>query len=214
MPTIALVNQKGGCSKSTTAVHLCYWLATKKKHRVLLVDADAQRSSSTWVKSLDIEIPFKVLQSPDDILDELPHLAGETDYLIVDGPAGISESTRTILLRADMAIIPCQPTGVDLHSATETVRLVKQAQSVRNGLPKAAMFLSRVVKGTKLLDEAIVFLNQIPEVPTLKASISQKQVIADTFGQAATVWQMVGRPARESEREYDKLFKELMGVMK
>ncbi len=44
---------------------------------------------------------------------------------------------------------------MDLRSASDAMRLVKQAQSVRGGLPKAVMFLSRAVKGTKLKDEAI-----------------------------------------------------------
>jgi chromosome partitioning protein len=41
--------------------------------------------------------------------------------------------------------VPCQPTGVDLHSASETVRLIAQAQSIRSGVPKAVVFLSRAV---------------------------------------------------------------------
>ncbi len=213
MPIIALVNQKGGCSKSTTAVHLCYWLLAKTNKRVLLVDADAQRSSSTWVQSLEIDTQFKVMQSPDELLESLPELAENTDYVIVDGPAGLSEATRAILFRADLAIIPCQPTGVDLHSATDTVRLIRQAQSVRQGHPKGAMFISRAVKGTKLLDEALAFLQKISEITTLKSVICQKQVVADTFGQGATVWEMSGRPAKESAREYEALFKELLGLM-
>ena len=62
---------------------------------------------------------------------------------------------RAILFRADLAVIPCQPSGVDLRSAADAVKLVKQALSVRNGPPEALVFLSRAVKGTKLKDEAI-----------------------------------------------------------
>ena len=41
MQTIALVNQKGGVGKSTTAVNLGIGLARQRKN-VLLVDADSQ----------------------------------------------------------------------------------------------------------------------------------------------------------------------------
>jgi chromosome partitioning protein len=211
MAVIALVNQKGGCAKSTTAVHLAYWLA-RKKHEVLLVDADAQCSSSIWLQLLETKIPFEVIQSPDDLLEQIPELVNRCEHLIVDGPAGLSEATRAILFRAELAIVPCQPTGVDLRSASDAIRLIHQAQSVRNGPPLAAVFLSRAVKGTKLLGEARALLAKT-DVPILKSVIHQKQALADTFGQGETVWELPGRPAAESAREFEKLFKEIMGML-
>ena len=128
----------------------------------------------------DVEIPCKIIGSPDDLLEQIPELAVDCDYLIIDGPANLSEATRAILFRLDLAFIPVQPTGVDLRSASDAMRIVKQAQSVEGGLPKAVMFLSRAVKGTKLKDEAI----------------------ADTSGQLATVWDISGRPASESASDF------------
>lgn len=213
MTIIALINQKGGCGKSTTAVHFSYWLATKKKTKVLLVDADAQQSSSGWLEGMESPIPHKVVQTPDDLLEQIPELAKQCSQLVVDGPASLAEATRAILFRADLAIIPVQPTGVDLRSASEAVRLIKQAQSVRGGPPAAAVFLSRAVKGTKLKDEAIALLSQTPEVTMLKTVIHQKQAIADTSGQSATVWDLPSRPAKESGQEYERLFKEIFALL-
>uniref|UniRef100_B8HZQ4 Cobyrinic acid ac-diamide synthase n=1 Tax=Cyanothece sp. (strain PCC 7425 / ATCC 29141) TaxID=395961 RepID=B8HZQ4_CYAP4 len=212
MSVIAIVNQKGGAGKSTTAVHLACWLKKKRKE-LLLIDADAQQSSSHWLKGMENSVPYLVMQSPDDLLEQLPELAKKHGYVIVDGPASLSETTRSILFRADLAIVPCQPTGVDLRSASDAVRLIKQAQSVRGGMPKAAVFLSRAVKGTKLKDEAIALLGQTPGVALLKTVIHQKQAIADTSGQSATVWQLGTRPAAESGREYDQLFKEILEML-
>jgi chromosome partitioning protein len=212
MTIIALINQKGGCGKSTTAVHFTYWLATQKKKKVLLVDADAQQSSSEWLEGMELQIPYKVVQTPDELLELLPELALESDLLVVDGPASLAEATRAILFRADLAIVPVQPTGVDLRSASEAVRLIKQAQSVRGGLPTAAVFLSRAVKGTKLKDEALALLSKTKEVTVLKSVIHQKQAIADTSGQPATVWNLPSRPAKESAREYERLFKEILAM--
>lgn len=214
MPVIAFVNQKGGCSKSTTAVHFSCWLS-RQGNGVQLLDADAQRSSSIWLNSIESgSVTATVLQSPDELLEQIPLLASQCDYLIVDGPAGLAEPTRAILLRTDLAVVPCQPTGLDLQSASDAIRLIKQAQSVRGSLPKAAIFLSRAVKGTKLKEEAVSVLNQAKEVAVLKSVIHQKQAIADTYGQAATIWEMTGRPAAESKREYEQLFKEILGLLK
>src|SRR4028119_2160095 len=79
--------------------------------------------------------------------------------------------------------------GIDVQSAADAVRLIKQAQSVRQGPPQAVMFLSRAVKGTKLKTEAMELLGKLaPTAKVLKSVIQQKQVIANSSGQAATVW--------------------------
>ena len=213
MTIIGLINQKGGVSKSTTSIHLAYWLSVKKKKKVLLIDADSQKSSSQWIDGMDQQIPVSILQSPDEILEQLPDLSRNYEYVIVDGPASLSEATRAILFRCDVAVIPTQPTGVDLRSASDAMRLVKQAQSVRGGLPKALIFLSRAVKGTKLKEEAISLLSQIPDSQFLKAVIHQKQAIADTSGQSATVWDLSGTAAAESGQEYNSLFKEILSLL-
>ncbi|PSB53937.1 cobyrinic acid a,c-diamide synthase [filamentous cyanobacterium Phorm 6] len=211
---VAFVNQKGGCAKSTTAVHFAHWLVQQDKS-VLVVDADAQRSSSQWCSKMEPAIATHVLQSPDDLLDQLTDLAATVDYLVVDGPAGLSEATRAILMRADLAVVPVQPSGIDVQSAADAVRLIKQAQSVRQGPPQAVMFLSRAVKGTKLKTEAMELLGKLtPTIKVLKSVIHQKQVIADSSGQSATVWDLGGQPAKDSGKEYSRLFKEIMGALK
>lgn len=211
MAVIAFVNQKGGCAKSTTAVHLAYWLR-QRRHKVLLVDADAQRSSSIWLETLEDKISYEVLQDPDKLLDRIPKLAQDYHYVVVDGPAGLSEATKAILFRTDLAIIPCQPTGVDLRSASDAIRLIRQAQAQREGTPTAAVFLSRAVKGTRLKDEAMLLLSNIG-VPVLDTVIHQRQAVADTFGQAATVWELLGKASAEAAEEFDRLFREIIEMI-
>lgn len=208
---ISFINQKGGVAKSTSSVHFAYWLISQQKQNVLLIDADGQQSSSLWVKNIEeIEIPYKVIQSPDDLLEQLPNLLPNYDYLVIDGPASLSEATRAILFRSDLACIPVQPTGVDLRSASDAMRLVKQAQSVRGGLPKAVMFLSRAVKGTRLKEEAITLLRQNSGGILLNSIIHQKQVVADSSGQSETVWNLSGKSANDAAKEYQQLFKEIL----
>ena len=48
----------------------------------------------------------------------------------------------------------------------------------------------------------------------LKSVIHQKQAIADSSGQAATVWDLGGQPAKDSGKEYSRLFKEITGALK
>ncbi|NJK39825.1 MAG: ParA family protein [Oscillatoriales cyanobacterium SM2_3_0] len=47
---VVFINLKGGCAKSTSAVHLSRWLLNKNQS-VALVDTDPLSTSSIWVKT-------------------------------------------------------------------------------------------------------------------------------------------------------------------
>lgn len=211
MAVIAIVNQKGGCSKSTSAVHLASWLISLG-YKAHLIDADTQNSSSLWAGHMKNPIPATVLQTADDLLEQIPQMSARCDHLIIDGPAGIAEPTRAILLRSDLAMVPCQPTGLDVHSASEAMRLIKQARSVRGGLPLTTVFVSRATHRTRLLKETILLLQTI-EAIFLKSVIYQKQAIADTFGQKATIWDLPGASAAAAANHYEMLFEEVLSKL-
>ncbi len=86
MTITAVANSKGGVGKSTTSVHLAAWLS-EQGHRVLLADCDSQQSSSEWIAEACPEIEAVRYKKPDDILDNLPELAEEFDYVVADGIA-------------------------------------------------------------------------------------------------------------------------------
>ncbi|MFB2920316.1 MULTISPECIES: AAA family ATPase [Aerosakkonema] len=205
---ISFTNQKGGVGKSTTAVHMAYWL--KKRGDVLLVDSDAQQSSSTWLKALDM--PYQVVSDPEELFEVLPELAEKYTSVVVDGPGSLSEVTKAILARCDLALVPCQPSGLDLHSSTKILRFIRHAQELRGGMPKAAMFLSRATKGTLLLQEAKQLLKE-SNFPLLSTTIYQRQCLADAPGQERTVFQLSGVAAKEATKDYESLFKEALEVL-
>ena len=65
---VALANAKGGVGKSTLAVHLAAWWK-ERAASVALVDADAQGSSSVWLREAEQALDVFRLQTPDDILE-------------------------------------------------------------------------------------------------------------------------------------------------
>lgn len=206
---IAVVNQKGGVAKTTTAIHLADWL--KEKHSVMIVDSDAQQSSTAWAEV--ISIPCQVIADPDDLFDELPVLSEKYDYVIVDGPGSMSEITKAILARCDVALVPCQPGGLDLRSSNKILRIIRQTQELRQGKPHAFLFISRATKGTVLLRESQrVIANQ--SIPLLKTVIYQRQCIADAPGQQSTVFSMSNSTASTAALDYKLLFKELFDKIK
>lgn len=208
----AFLNLKGGCGKSTSAVHLCRYLLSKEK-TVALVDADVQATSSKWIANLGEGISkpniFR-LTEPDPILDDLPAISTQHDEVVVDGAGGLAELQRAVLLLADVVIIPVQPSIPDVFASHEAIKAVRRARQIRNGAPKAFTVLTRVVPKTLLLNEAREILNSYLDVPLVKNEIPQRQVAADAMGQGKTLFDLKGnRAATEVARQYLELFKEI-----
>jgi chromosome partitioning protein len=209
---IAIVNQKGGAGKTTTAVHLAYWLS--QRGTVQVVDADSQNSFSQWLYNLTPSIPTQAISDKDRLFEEIPQLAQKYDYIVVDGPAGrLEDETKAILARVDLVIVPIQPKVLDLSSTLKAVMLINQAQEMRQGSPLGAVFINRAKSGTRLKDEATRFLKTVPGVLALKTVIHDREVISDAPGQNATIWTMTGKPAITARTQYAQLFEEIVGLL-
>lgn len=212
MPVIAFVGQKGGSGKTSTSMTFAAWLV-ENGMRVRVIDSDPQRSALQWSEAMSKPIDVQWMDTADDLLEQIPDIAETVDCLVVDGAAKLSETTRAILLGADLAVLPVQPTGLDLQSAYDAIRLIRQARKVRGRLPKAALFLNRAIKGTRLKIESLSALRSIEDMTILSTVIHQRQAVADAPGQGLTVFTMAGKGAEDAVKEYRQLFKEIMEAL-
>src|SRR4051812_33403470 len=105
MRTIAVVNQKGGCGKTITAINLSGFLALERR-RVLLVDLDPQGPATLGLSPTTTPPPGRTMY---DVL------------LSRDGgaPTSLRDVTRTVLDRLDVA-----PADILLSAAPEKLSLV------------------------------------------------------------------------------------------
>lgn len=208
---IAVLNQKGGVGKSTTAVHLARWLQIQGR-AVHLADLDPQQTSSVWLSAADgFAIDCSAVPADaDSVLEQLPPLLEGGRVVVVDGPAGLSDATRAVMLLADLVLCPVQPAGADLRSAVDVLRLVGQARRIRGGAPAAAVFLNRATKGTRLLAEAREVIAGLDGFRPLGQAITQRQALSDCFAQGATVFEASTGPPLEAAAEYGRLFAELL----
>lgn len=203
---LAFLNQKGGAGKSTGAVHAADWFS-QMGHSALLVDADGQESSSSWLK--DLNLPCKVISDPEVLFDELPKLAESYDVVIVDGPGNASEVTKAILIRSNLVLIPCRDSMIDLASTGKIVQFVRQAREIRGGLPMAALYLNAVKDNTILLREAREAL-QSGIIPLLNTTLPDRQCIKDAPGQGSTVFRMKGEAAKAAAHAYINILTEAL----
>ena len=127
---IAIANSKGGVGKSTVAVHLAAWLF-EQGHSVTLADCDTQQSSSEWIREAAPQVNAVRLNNPDEILNELPLLNQNADFVVADGPGSQTETSRALLLRADLAIVPCKASMLEVRALAKATDVLRQAQDIR-----------------------------------------------------------------------------------
>jgi chromosome partitioning protein len=203
----AVVNSKGGVGKTTLAVHMAVWIAEQGKS-VALVDSDVQASSSIWLKEASPAIPQFRLQTPDDVLEQIPKIQASYDFVVVDGPAGLSEVTRSILLIAEVAFLPCGPSVLDLRAANDAIRVVKQAQKIRGGPPRAILVPNKLQIQYRLSQELLETANNL-EIPA-SSGLGLRQAFADAAGQGTVVWKMSSKSAQDAAGEIQNLLRELL----
>jgi chromosome partitioning protein len=143
-----------------------------------------------------------------DVLDQLPKLAAEFDYVIADGPAGLSEVTRSILCLADMAIFPCGPSVLDLRAVIDALNVNKQIQAIRDGLPKEIVVPNKLQPQYRLSKELLQTVQGMG-MP-IGEGLRLRQAYADAAGQGTVVWRMRTESARQATAELELLFQQLL----
>jgi chromosome partitioning protein len=148
------------------------------------------------------------LNTPNEILNELPVLDEDADFVIADGPGSDADRGRALLLRADLAIVPCKASMLEVRALAAATEVLRQAQDIRSGIPKAVIVLSMVGKNYRLtadMKDAAAALS----LPLASRAMTLRQIYADAPGQGAVVWNM-GSRAKEAAAEVDEIFREIM----
>jgi chromosome partitioning protein len=204
---IVVANSKGGVGKSTLAVHLAAWLH-EQGHTVTLADCDTQESSSQWIREAAPGVKTVRLSTADEILEELPQLGREADYVVADGPGSNTEISRSLLFCADLALVPCKASMLEVRALDQATKALRHARHIRKGRPKAIIVLSMVGKHyrlTKDMKDAAAAL----KLPLAKSALTLKQIYADAPGQGAVVWRL-GARGREAALEVQAVFREAL----
>jgi chromosome partitioning protein len=198
---IAIVNSKGGVTKTTTAVHLAYQLA--QHGPTALVDSDPNRSSRAWAGRPGSIFPFKVITEL-----ELIGFQGKFQHIVTDTKARPELDDLDVLIRtAHLIIVPTSPSGDDLRVTATT------AQSLKGmGSTKHRILLTKVPTHYQATDEADARDFLISKgIPMFDGRIRFYKAYDKAFIEGIPVFQVKrDRNAKLAWSDYEAVFREIL----
>ena len=124
MQTIALVSQKGGAGKTTLALHLAVaWQQAGRNTAV--IDLDPQASAANWGDRREANLPVVRSAHASRLAQELEEVRGAGGEMVVLDTAPHSDAVILGAAKvADLVVIPCRPSILDLEALAGTLELV------------------------------------------------------------------------------------------
>jgi chromosome partitioning protein len=203
---IGILNRKGGVGKTSLSTNLASALSLSG-NRILLVDADPQESALDWQASREGETLFPVVGMAKPTLHkDIPELARNYDHILIDGPPGINDVTRSAMMACDLVVIPVQPSPYDVWAADETVKLLTEV-TIYNDSLKGLFVINRKIKNTALGRDVASALGDYP-LTVAQTAITQRVVFAESAASGLSVLELA--PEGPASQELNALAKEIL----
>lgn len=161
---IGVLAQKGGVGKSTLAVSLAV-AHQQAGGQAAVIDLDPQRSAVVWGRLRGDDPPLVIEGHPPQLDHQVRAAERDgTDLVVIDGPprggGGAAEAARL----ADLVLIPCRPSALDLNALPATLAVAAATRSavVLNCCPPFGSWTAEAAEAIDILgaDRCPVALGQ------------------------------------------------------
>ena len=177
MKRIVVMNPKGGSGKTTIAINLASYFASRQQSPVLM-DFDPQGSSLRWVKKRQpTQPPIQVIAAfeKDSRTTRAFQLRvpDNSTHVIVDTPAAVeSRAMPDITKDADKILVPVLPSDIDIHACSRCIRDLLLVAKIRREDNRIGVIANRIRRNTLTYQTLIRFLQTlgIPIVATIRDS--------------------------------------------
>ncbi|WP_191092721.1 AAA family ATPase [Cysteiniphilum sp. JM-1] len=141
---IALLQQKGGSGKTTTAMNI-YGGLKELGHSVLVIDMDKDKPDAwSWAAKNEDSADSVIQVDEKHAREAIAEVKSKVDYIVIDTPPNFQTAALKAALLADLVIIPAAPSGMDLSGLLEAKDLALTADRPYK------LLANRVVKGSNM----------------------------------------------------------------
>jgi chromosome partitioning protein len=210
---VVIAGRKGGIGKSTITGNLAAEFIAMGLD-VAALDADPQNSLAAWAQQGD-GLLSKCVQKldrhkPSELHPKIRSAQKTADIVLVDTPPGMQEITYQAMLIADLVLLPCGPSPLDLFPLKEALGLALKARAERRSKkPRIRFVPSKVLKNTNLGRGLTSSLEGMGK--KVLPGIGQRIVVAEAVTTGLTVREYApGSPAHEEFEELAKAVSQIL----
>lgn len=202
--TILVMNSKGGSGKTTLATNLASYFASKDC-KTTIMDYDPQGSSLQWLKIRSPSLPnihgANAAPSKSGRLRSIAMaVPADTEYLIVDAPAGVEGLLlQEIVRKADNIVIPVAPSAIDIHATADFVKELFLRGRIRSSNVKLGVVANRVRNSMPVYEPLERFLTSL-KLPFL-SRLSDSDPYINAAEQGLGVYEMDELETMKERRE-------------
>lgn len=208
-----LVNKKGGVGKSTLATSLAVYLHDRGR-KVAVLDADDQLHTARAVSQAEPGIQVVAQFETNKIPRTIEELALSVDDVVADAPAKLQDETRALMVMAEVAIFPMEPTIKSLHSTRESIEVLEFARAITRGRPHAAWLVLNKAKTRTRIFREIESLAPKLGLRVAKSVVRDLQAFPEADQQGTVVARMApDHPSiRSAQQDIAALFSEIVTI--
>jgi len=214
MAVVVVAGRKGGIGKSTIAGNLAAEFAAMDR-TVVALDADPQQSLAAWAEQgagiLSRCVEKLIRDSADELRAKVRAAEKKADIVLIDTPPGMPYVAYQAMLLADLVLLPCGPSPLDLFPLKEALNLALKARAERRSKkPRIRFVPSKVLKNTNLGRGLSSTLEEMGK--KVLPGIGQRIVIAEAVMSGLTVREFApDSPACTEFQELAKAVDKIIG---
>lgn len=203
---------KGGSGKTTLSTNVCVIQALAGK-KVLLVDADEQKSASDWAEhreNLEIDTSWTTISlSGASVRSQVLKMKDQYDEIIIDVGGRDTTSQRAALTIADNLIAPFQPRSLDVWTIGKLTEILEEVYIINPDL-KVYAIINRADPTGQDNKEAKQIINETGMIVCLEPMICQRKAFANASAEGKGVVELQPQDQKatdEMQTFNDALFK-------
>ena len=188
MATIVLANPKGGAGKSTTALVLATALAAQGAS-VTALDCDPNRPLMKWAARRKTPAQFEIAEASEaTIVKAIDSAAARRQFVFVDLEGTASRLVSRAIARADLVLVPIQPSPLDSEEGARALGLIAEEEELLKRPIRSAVVLTRTNPAIKTKHErAIVDGLANAGLFLMRSQLHQRQAFQALFAHGATL---------------------------